>query len=53
MGGDPSTLTPVSKRPLGDSMIKEGGLKGYSGGSKMRPWYKPPCERGFAARSNS
>jgi hypothetical protein len=33
---------PVSKRPLGVSMMMDGGLKGYSGGSKIRPWYKPP-----------
>ena len=32
------TFTPVSKRPLGVSMMKDGGLKGYSGGSRMRPW---------------
>ncbi len=28
----------VSKRPLGVSIMKEGGLKGYSAGSRMRPW---------------
>jgi len=32
------TFTPVSKRPLGVSMMNEGGLNGYSGGSSMRPW---------------
>lgn len=37
------TFMPVSKRPLGLSMRNEGGLNGYSGGSRMRPWYKPPC----------
>ncbi len=30
-------LVLVSKRPLGDSSMKLGGLKGYSGGSRMRP----------------
>lgn len=30
-------LVLVSKRPLGLSMRKLGGLKGYSGGSRMRP----------------
>ena len=36
--GPVHTFTPVSKRPLGVSMMKDGGLKGYSGGSSMRPW---------------
>jgi hypothetical protein len=31
-------LTPVSKRPLGVSITKAGGLKGYSAGMRMRPW---------------
>lgn len=31
-------LTPVSKRPLGESIMNAGGLKGYSGGSRIRPW---------------
>lgn len=31
-------LTPVWKRPLGVSIMKAGGLKGYSAGSRMRPW---------------
>jgi hypothetical protein len=35
---DRQILTPVSKRPLGESIMKAGGLKGYSAGSKMRPW---------------
>ena len=35
---DRQIFTPVSKRPLGDSSRKLGGLKGYSGGSRMRPW---------------
>lgn len=35
---DRQILTFVSKRPVGDSIRKEGGLKGYSGGNRMRPW---------------
>ena len=35
---DRQILTPVSKRPFGDSIRNEGGLKGYSGGNRMRPW---------------
>lgn len=35
---DRHILTPVSKRPLGDSIMKPGGLKGYSAGRRMRPW---------------
>ncbi len=30
-------LTFVSNRPFGDNIKNEGGLKGYSGGSRMRP----------------
>lgn len=36
-------LTLVWNRPLGVSIMKLGGLKGYSAGSRMRPWYRPPC----------
>lgn len=25
-------------------IMNEGGLKGYSAGSRMRPWNKPPCQ---------
>ena len=35
---DKQILVFVSKRPLGVSMRKLGGLKGYSGGNRMRPW---------------
>lgn len=28
----------VSNRPLGVSITKAGGLKGYSAGMMMRPW---------------
>ena len=31
-------LFPGSKRPLGVSITKAGGLKGYSAGMRMRPW---------------
>lgn len=34
---DRQILTPVWKRPLGVSIMNDGGLKGYSGGSRMRP----------------
>ncbi len=27
-------------------MMNDGGLKGYSGGRMMRPWYIPPCSDG-------
>jgi hypothetical protein len=30
-------FVPVWKRPLGVSIMKAGGLKGYSLGSRMRP----------------
>ena len=40
---DRQIFTFVSKRPVGESIRKEGGLKGYSGGSRMRPWKIPPC----------
>ena len=35
---DKQIFTFVSKRPVGESIRKEGGLKGYSGGSRIRPW---------------
>jgi hypothetical protein len=31
-------LVLVWKRPLGVSIMKEGGFMGYSGGRMMRPW---------------
>lgn len=31
-----------SKRPFGVSIMIAGGRKGYSEGSKMRKWYRPP-----------
>jgi hypothetical protein len=34
---DRQILVPVWKRPLGVSIMKAGGLKGYSDGSRMRP----------------
>ncbi len=34
---DKQILTPVSNRPLGDIIMNEGGLKGYSGGRMIRP----------------
>lgn len=34
---DRQIFMPVWKRPLGVSIIKAGGLKGYSAGSRMRP----------------
>ncbi len=38
----PHILTFVSHRPFGVSIMNAGGLKGYSAGSRMRPWYTPP-----------
>ena len=35
---DRHIFTPVSKRPLGESIMNAGGLNGYSAGSRMRPW---------------
>ena len=35
---DKHILVLVSKRPLGVSMMNEGGLKGYSAGSVILPW---------------
>jgi len=35
---DRQIFTPVSKRPFCVSITNDGGLKGYSGGSRMRPW---------------
>jgi hypothetical protein len=40
---DRQIFTPVWNLPLGVSIMKAGGLKGYSAGSRMRPWYIPPC----------
>ena len=31
-----------SNRPLGVSIMIEGGRKGYSEGSNILKWYKPP-----------
>ena len=38
------TFTPVSKRPDGVRKTMFGGLKGYSGGRSIRPWYTPPAK---------
>lgn len=46
----PHILTFVSQRPLGVSIMKAGGLKGYSAGSRMRPWYTPPWGWGWGKR---
>lgn len=35
---DRQILALVWKRPLGVSIMKEGGFMGYSGGRRMRPW---------------
>lgn len=32
---------PVSKRPFGVRRMISGGRSGYSGGRRMRPWYRP------------
>lgn len=34
---DRQILTPVSNLPLGEIMMNDGGLNGYSGGKMMRP----------------
>jgi hypothetical protein len=35
---DRQILTPVWKRPLGESIMNAGGLKGYSAGNRILPW---------------
>ena len=35
---------PTVKRPEALSSVIEGGLKGYSGGSVIRPWERPPSK---------
>ena len=42
---DKQIFVCVSKRPVGESIRNDGGLKGYSGGSSMRPWKMPPCRK--------